>query len=97
MRPRSGAAQWVIAQRYELSPWAPATEYVDSFGNLCQRYTIAQGKAAIEVESEIEVADQVMKVAQMNVKVEKRQAFSFVIRAAAGCCPQRKLPVCPSE
>ena len=52
MRPRSGAAQWVIAQRYELSPWAPATEYVDNFGNLSQRYTIPQGKAAIEVESE---------------------------------------------
>ena len=57
LRPRSGTAQWVIAERYELSPWAPATEYVDSFGNLCQRYTIPQGRATIAVESEIEVAD----------------------------------------
>src|ERR1700709_954880 len=58
LRPRSGTAQWVISERYELTPWAPATEYVDSFGNLCQRYTLPEGAARICVESEIEVDDQ---------------------------------------
>jgi transglutaminase-like putative cysteine protease len=58
LRPRSGHAQWVISERYELTPWAPATEYVDSFGNLCQRFIVPQGKAAIAVESEVEVAEQ---------------------------------------
>lgn len=59
LRPRSGLAQWVISERYELAPWVPATEYVDSFGNLCQRYTIPQGRATIAVRSEVEVDDQV--------------------------------------
>jgi transglutaminase-like putative cysteine protease len=58
LRPRSGLAQWVIADRYELTPWLPATEYEDSFGNLCQRYTVPKGKATIAVQSEVEVADQ---------------------------------------
>ncbi len=58
LRPRSGLAQWVISERYELTPWVPATEYVDSFGNLCQRYTVPQGRATIAVESEVEVDDE---------------------------------------
>ena len=58
LRPRSGTAQWVISERYEVQPWVPATEYVDGFGNLCQRYTVPQGKATIAVESEVEVSDQ---------------------------------------
>jgi transglutaminase-like putative cysteine protease len=58
LRPRSGLAQWVISERYEVKPWVPATEYVDSFGNLCQRFTVPQGKASITVTSELEVADQ---------------------------------------
>jgi transglutaminase-like putative cysteine protease len=57
LRPRSGTAQWVISERYEVTPWVPATEYVDSFGNLCQRYTVPRGQATIAVESEVEVAD----------------------------------------
>jgi transglutaminase-like putative cysteine protease len=60
LRPRSGTAQWVISERYDVSPWVPATEYVDGFGNLCQRYTIPGGKATIAVQSEVEVADQLM-------------------------------------
>jgi transglutaminase-like putative cysteine protease len=55
LRPRSGDAQWVVADRYVLEPWVPATEYVDAFGNLCQRYTLPRGDSVIRVESEVEV------------------------------------------
>ncbi len=50
LRPRSGEAQWMVSERYELHPWVPTTEYVDSFGNLCQRLKIPQGTMRIEVE-----------------------------------------------
>lgn len=50
LRPRSGQAQWMVSERYELHPWVTATEYVDSFGNLCQRLKIPQGEMRIEVE-----------------------------------------------
>lgn len=50
LRPRSGQAQWMMQERYALDPWVPVTEYVDSFGNLCQRMTIPRGDMCIEVE-----------------------------------------------
>lgn len=59
LRPRSGGAQWVVAERYEVKPWVPASEYVDSFGNLCQRFTLPRGESLIQVESEVEVAAQI--------------------------------------
>ena len=50
LRPRSGEAQWMVQERYELLPWVPTTEYVDDFGNLCQRMKIPQGQMRIEVD-----------------------------------------------
>ncbi|RYF18062.1 MAG: transglutaminase family protein [Comamonadaceae bacterium] len=58
LRPRSDARQWVVAERYAIEPWVPATEYVDCFGNLCQRFTLPKGESRIIVEHEVEVADQ---------------------------------------
>ncbi|MBG9390645.1 transglutaminase family protein [Caenimonas aquaedulcis] len=57
LRPRSGQAQWVISDRYEISPWQPATEYEDAFGNLCQRFTVPAGQTRISVCSEVETED----------------------------------------
>ena len=59
LRPRSGPDQWVVAERYEVAPWVPATEYVDSFGNLAQRFTLPRGASAITVETEVEVEEQI--------------------------------------
>ena len=57
LRPRSGPEQWVVAERYRLTPWLPATEFVDHFGNLSQRFVFPQGETTLRVESEVEVAD----------------------------------------
>jgi transglutaminase-like putative cysteine protease len=59
LRPRSGAAQWVVVERYGIEPWVPATEFVDAYGNLCQRFTLPAGDSVLEVEHEVEVADQI--------------------------------------
>ncbi|RYX93633.1 MAG: transglutaminase family protein [Comamonadaceae bacterium] len=59
LRPRSGHAQWIISERYELEPWVPTTEYVDSYGNLCQRLVIPQGGMRISVEMTMQVDDQI--------------------------------------
>jgi transglutaminase-like putative cysteine protease len=53
LRPRSGAAQWLTSERYEVQPWVPATEYEDSFGNLCQRFTLPPGQSTLRVASEV--------------------------------------------
>src|SRR4051812_26197757 len=57
LRPRSGEAQWIISERYELDPFVRAVEYVDGFGNLCQRLTAPAGKFRIMTEVLIEVTD----------------------------------------
>ena len=55
LRPRSGRAQWLISDCYDLRPWVPTTEFVDRYGNLCQRLTVPQGQMRIAVEGTMEV------------------------------------------
>lgn len=57
LRPRSGAAQWMVSERYELQPWVPTVEYTDPSGNLCQRFTVPEGGMCIEVEVLMETED----------------------------------------
>ena len=55
LRPRSGQTQWIISERYDLAPWVPVNEFVDSYGNLCQRLVVPQGQMRIAVEVTMEV------------------------------------------
>lgn len=59
LRPRSGQAQWIVSESYEFEPFTPAVEYVDSFGNLCQRLVAPVGGFQIRTETVIEVADSI--------------------------------------
>ena len=59
LRPRSGQTQWIISDRYDLQPWVPVTEFVDSYGNLCQRLIVPQGQMRIAVEVTMEVEDHI--------------------------------------
>lgn len=57
LRPRSGPAQQVIHERYDLQPWVSNADYVDTYGNLCQRLVVPQGQMQIAVEVTAEVDD----------------------------------------
>lgn len=59
MRPRSGEAQWMVSEIYELRPWVPTTEYVDQYGNLCQRLTIPAGEMRLEVSTVMETENDI--------------------------------------
>lgn len=59
LRPRSGEAQWIVSEKYTFAPFVHATEYVDGFGNLCQRMIAPSGGFHILTETEIEVADSI--------------------------------------
>ena len=50
LRPSSGLAQWLASEAYYFEPHVPSTEYVDSFGNLCQRFVVPQGRMRIRVD-----------------------------------------------
>jgi transglutaminase-like putative cysteine protease len=60
LRPRSGGSQWVASERYELEPFTQATEYVDGFGNLCQRIVAPAGSFKIVTEVVVETADSIL-------------------------------------
>jgi transglutaminase-like putative cysteine protease len=57
LRPRSGLAQWLAAERYTLDPWMPSTEHVDPYGNLCQRFTVPAGGMCVAVEMTVMTED----------------------------------------
>jgi Bacterial transglutaminase-like N-terminal region len=54
LRPASGLAQWLSSETYAFEPWAPTTEYVDSFGNLCQRMVVPRGDMRLRVKATVE-------------------------------------------
>ncbi|MCD9028818.1 lasso peptide biosynthesis protein [Luteimonas sp. BDR2-5] len=54
LRPRSGEAQWLASGAYRFDPHVMPTEYVDAFGNLCQRFVVPGGRMTIRVELEVE-------------------------------------------
>jgi transglutaminase-like putative cysteine protease len=58
LRPRSGLAQWLSSETYIFDPWLPTTEYVDSYGNLCQRLVVPAGDTRIRVEAVVETDEQ---------------------------------------
>jgi transglutaminase-like putative cysteine protease len=57
LRPRSGPAQWITREEYILTPHAPAIEYTDKFGNLCQRVLIPAGKFEVACSCRAHTAD----------------------------------------
>lgn len=57
LRPRSGAGQWVAREEYILTPLVPAVEYVDSYGNLCQRLVAPEGRFVIATSASVDTAD----------------------------------------
>jgi transglutaminase-like putative cysteine protease len=59
LRPRSGPGQRVVREANEFEPDTVATDFVDSYGNLCQRLLIAPGSFQIESAVTVETADRI--------------------------------------
>ncbi len=56
LKPRSGYGQWVSEERYTLSQKVPVIEYVDSYGNLCQRLVADAGRFIITASVGVETS-----------------------------------------
>ncbi len=54
LRPSSGLAQWLASGSYFFEPHVPSTEYVDAFGNLCQRLVIPKGRMRFRVDAVVD-------------------------------------------
>jgi len=92
LRPQSGPLQWVVAQRYGLAPWVPATEFIDTYGNLCQRFIVPQGEMTLDVESEVEVADlPVVDAHAPFTPIESVSPQALVYLLPSRYCPSDKM------
>jgi transglutaminase-like putative cysteine protease len=59
LRPQSGAGQWIISEAYDVKPLLQPVEYVDVFGNLCQRFVMPKGTLELNVECVVETPDMI--------------------------------------
>lgn len=57
LSPQSGAAQQVASSQVTIEPFAPYREYIDPFGNLCQRTVLEAGQTVITTLATVEVPD----------------------------------------
>lgn len=57
LRPQSGMGQWIVSETYDVRPLVRPVEYVDSFGNLCQRLVVPPGDLQLKIEIVVECAD----------------------------------------
>ena len=60
LRPRSGEAQWLVSESYDFEPRVRITEYVDAYGNLCQRFVIPQGQMTVRISAVVETEDDIV-------------------------------------
>ncbi len=59
LRPRSGFGQSVMREEYRFEPSVSIIEYVDIYGNLCQRLVVPSGLFRVETSAVVETADQI--------------------------------------
>ena len=59
LRPRSGWAQWIIREEFQIRPQVPIVEFTDVYGNLCQRVVMPRGDFHLSVRYRADVADSV--------------------------------------
>lgn len=92
LRPRSGLAQWLASESYQFDPPVRPTEYVDAYGNLCQRFEIQPGamrirwSAIVETDDVIAVAPGVLPTPVSDLPDE---ALQFLLQSRY--CPSDKM------
>lgn len=57
LRPRSGLGQRVIQADSQVEPKISIAEYIDSYGNLCQRMVVPEGKLEVNTTAIVDAPD----------------------------------------
>jgi len=57
LRPQTGANQQVLSENLVIEPFAPISEFMDSFGNLCQRFVLVEGSTKISYSATVATTD----------------------------------------
>lgn len=92
LRPRSGQAQWLASESYQFDPPVRATEHVDAYGNLCQRFEIAPGSMRIRFSAIVDTDDVIAvepSAAATPVSQLPDDALQFMLQSRY--CPSDKM------
>ena len=92
LRPRSGVAQWLCSESYRFEPHVHTTEYVDSYGNLCQRFVAPQGRMRLRVDAVVETEDTLavdLHAPATPVAEMPSEALQFLLQSRY--CPSDKM------
>jgi len=92
LRPCSGLGQWIVEEKYEFEPFVKATEYVDCFGNLCQRLVAPVGDLRLRTHVTVEVADEIaVKPAAPLTAVHELPDYALQFLLPSRYCPSDTL------
>ncbi|HKO50376.1 MAG TPA: transglutaminase family protein [Polyangiaceae bacterium] len=92
LRPRSGPGQWIVDEKYDFEPFVGATEYVDCFGNLCQRLVAPVGDLRLRTQVTVEVADEIaVKTGALPTAVEDLPDYTLQFLLPSRYCPSDTL------
>lgn len=59
MSPQTGEGQNVISSQFRVEPSANVRQFVDAYGNLCQRLVMPAGRSSIDVRASVDTADDI--------------------------------------
>ncbi len=92
LRPRSGQGQWIVEEKYEFEPFLGATEYVDCFGNLCQRVVAPEGDLRLRTQVIVEVADEIaVKPGAAPTDIDELPEYALQFLLPSRYCPSDTL------
>jgi transglutaminase-like putative cysteine protease len=92
LRPRSGAAQWLASENYQFDPPLRPTEYVDSYGNLCQRFVIPTGVTRIRWSAVVDTDDTIaVEPNAMATPVSELPDEALLFLLQSRYCPSDKM------
>ena len=84
LRPASGLAQWLASESYHFDPHVHTTEYVDIYGNLCQRFVVPQGSMRIRMQLVVETEDTIAvepQAGQTPIDMLPDDALQFLLQS----------------
>lgn len=66
VRLHAGAAQTIVQETFHLAPLVPMTEYVDHYGNYCNRLIAPEGRLVVSTHAVVETASEAEVDANAN-------------------------------
>ncbi len=92
LRPTSGAAQWLASESCEFEPHVRSTEYVDAFGNLCQRFVIPQGTMRIRIDLVVDTEEHIaVEPAAPPTRIDELPDAALQFLLPSRYCPSDKM------